>query len=144
MIGVIVSFAVGLVLSMGLTPVVRGKGWAMYDNIRVSLYDGTDFAAGAPRTTKKIVVDGSLDDWDLSDPIPLLCDNQIKADAGYTWAPKNLAGKASFGWDEQDLAFDLVVEDSMIPAIIAAVASSRRKQPVRWHSLPIIERGRIS
>ena len=42
------------------------------------------------------------------------------------------------------IAFELVVEDSMIPAIIAAVASSRRKQPVRWHSLPNIERGRIS
>ena len=97
--------------SMSLTPVVHGKGWAMYDNIRVSLYDGTDFAAEAPRTTKKIVVDGSLDDWDLSDPIPLLCDNQITAQPGYAWTPQNLSGVAKFAWDADALYLAVWVRD---------------------------------
>ena len=39
--------------AMNLTPVVRGKGWAMYDNIRVTLYDGTSYAAEARRAKKR-------------------------------------------------------------------------------------------
>lgn len=90
------------VRSIFFQPVGRGASgaWTLYDNIQVTLYRGTDYVGFAGKG-----------DAAKGSPIPLLCDNQIKADAGYTWAPKNLAGKASFGWDEQDLAFDLVVED---------------------------------
>ncbi|MGI5869520.1 MAG: sugar-binding protein [Kiritimatiellia bacterium] len=97
--------------SMSLTPVVKGRGWAMYDNVRVSLYDGTDFATEASRTTRKIVVDGSLDDWDLSDPIPLLCDNQITARPGYQWTPENLSGIAKTAWDDNALYLAAWVRD---------------------------------
>lgn len=42
------------------------------------------------------------------------------------------------------VAFEFIVEESMIPALIAAVGAARRKHPVRWHSLPIVDRGRIA
>ena len=117
--------------SMGLTPVVKGKGWAMYDNVRVSLYDGTDFATEASRTTKKIVVDGSLDDWDLADPIPLLCDNQIAAESGYVWTPQNLSGIAKLAWDADALYLAAWVRDDQ------HVATATGEEAVNGDSLVV-------
>lgn len=96
---------------MGFTPVVKGKGWAMYDNIRVTLYEGTAFAAEARRAQRPVTVDGNLADWDFADPIPLLCDNQLHAPDGYAWTPANLSGVAKFAWDERGLVFAARVRD---------------------------------
>ena len=97
---------------MGLTPVVKGKGWARYDNVRVTLYEGTMFSAEARRASRPVVVDGDLSDWDFaSDPIPLLCDNQLDAPDGYAWTPANLSGVARFVWDNDSLYFAAKVRD---------------------------------
>ncbi|MGI5869239.1 MAG: sugar-binding protein [Kiritimatiellia bacterium] len=96
---------------MGVTPVVRGKGWARYDNVRVTLYDGSLFAAEARRAQRPVVVDGNLDDWDFADPIPLLCDNQLHAPDGYRWTPANVSGVARFSWDREALYFAAKVRD---------------------------------
>jgi hypothetical protein len=117
--------------SISLTPVVKGRGWAMYDNVRVSLYDGTDFATEASRTTRKIVVDGRLDDWDLADPIPLLCDNQISAENGYAWTPQNLSGVARFAWDDDALYLAVWVRDDQ------HVATATGEDTVKGDSLVI-------
>lgn len=42
------------------------------------------------------------------------------------------------------MAYELIVEENMVPAIVTAVAAARRKLPVRWHSLLVFERGRIA
>ena len=85
-------------------PVANGKGWAMFDNLRVTIDEGTDFAAEAYRTQKPPKLDGNLTDWNLSCPVPLLCDNQVNVfRTGYTWTPTNLAGIAYFNWDDQAL-----------------------------------------
>lgn len=42
------------------------------------------------------------------------------------------------------MTHELIVEENMVPAIIAAVTAARRKLPVRWHSLPVVARGRIA
>ncbi len=98
--------------TMGLTPVTKGKGWAMYDNVRVTLYEGTDFAAEATKAKAPVTVDGKLDDWDMADdPIPLLCDNQLSAPATYKWTPQNLSGVAKIMWDDQALYFAAKVRD---------------------------------
>ena len=41
-------------------------------------------------------------------------------------------------------AYELIVEDTMVPAIVAAVTDARRKLPVRWHSVPVLQRGRMA
>jgi hypothetical protein len=97
--------------SMTLIPVVRGSGWAMYDNIRLTIHEGTDHAAEARRARRPIAVDGNLGDWDFADPIPLLCDNQLAAPQGYVWSPANLSGVAKFSWDEKSLFFAAQVRD---------------------------------
>ena len=96
---------------MEFTPVVKGKGWAMYDNIRVTLYEGTTFAAEARRAQHPVTIDGDLSDWDFADPIPLLCDNQLSAPNGYAWTPANLSGVAKIMWDDRGLIFAARVRD---------------------------------
>ncbi len=89
------------------TPVGKGLpngGFALYDNVMVTLYKGSDFVAFAPRG-EKASADG--------DQIPLLCDNQITASDGYRWSPKNLAGKAKFSWDDAGLLFQCSVVDDV-------------------------------
>lgn len=93
-------------------PVANGKGWALYDNLRVTLDEGTDFAAEAHRTHGPVRIDGDLADWDQTCPIPLLCDNQVTVfKPGYVWSPTNLAGVAYLQWDDQALYFAARVRD---------------------------------
>lgn len=40
--------------------------------------------------------------------------------------------------------YELIVEDAIVPAIVAAVTDAHRRFPVRWCTLPILERGRIA
>lgn len=98
--------------SICFTPVVNGKGFALFDNIRAVPYEGSDFVAEAKHTAKPIAVDGDPSDWNLDDePIPLLCDNQLTASADYNWTPQNLSGIARIAWDEQGLLLCAWVRD---------------------------------
>ena len=56
----------------GFVPVVNGAGKAFYDNLRVTAFEGTDFAAEATRVRRAIKIDGKLDDWAGKCPIPLI------------------------------------------------------------------------
>lgn len=94
--------------AFSFTPVGKGSmngGFALYDNVMVTLYKGSDFVAFAPHGLKTSA-DG--------DQIPLLCDNQITASNGYRWTPDNLAGKAKFSWDESGLLFQCSVKDDTL------------------------------
>lgn len=116
---------------LGLTPVVRGQGWALYDNVRVTAYEGTAYAAEARRTRQPVAIDGDVGDWDLSEPIPLLCDNQLTASEGYAWTPGNLSGIASLAWDADALYFVAQVRDDQ------AVANTTGEETVRGDSVVI-------
>ena len=87
-----------------IQPVARGEnGTALFDNLRLTLYDGTDWAAEAHRTANPKTIDGDLSDWDFFDPIPLLCANQITSEDGYKWTPENLSAVAQLAWDDESL-----------------------------------------
>ena len=92
-------------IGLGLAPVAHGDkgGIVYYDNISLSLYQGSDFVCFANRAGKP-----------ESCPVPLLCDNQIQAEGGYAWTPKNLAGRAFFSWDAEALTFRAEVEDDVL------------------------------
>ena len=95
-------------------PVAVGEnGSALYDNIRLTLYDGSDWATEAHRTAKPKTVDGDLSDWDFADPIPLLCANQITSEGGYKWTPENLSGIAQLAWDDEALYVAARVRDDV-------------------------------
>lgn len=97
-------------------PVANGSGTAEYDNLRVTLYDGTIYAAEATRAAKPPVIDGSLDDWSASSPgscpIPLLGPGQTTVlEKTYQWTPANLRGVARLSWDEKNLYLGVDVRD---------------------------------
>lgn len=98
---------------MSFQPVAKGEGRSLYDNIRVTMYEGTDYAAEAAERKTDIVIDGDLSDWKFSEPIPLLCDNQISAENGYVWTPENLSGMAEFVWDDKALYLAVMVKDDV-------------------------------
>ena len=99
---------------VSFTPVANGKGWAMWDNIRVTLFEGTDYAAEAYRTGKSPKIDGSLDDWIKKCPVPLIGNNQITNKAGdYTWSPENLSAVGYLMWDETNLYLAFKVRDDV-------------------------------
>ena len=88
------------------------SGWAKYDNIRVTAYEGTEYATEAYRAEKPIKIDGDLSDWNVGNPVPLCCENQITArQGGYTWSRENLSGVAYFAWDKEALYFAAKVRD---------------------------------
>ncbi len=96
------------------TPVVQGDGSALYDNMQVTVFEGTDFAAEAYQTARPVVVDGDLADWDLRCPIPLIGRNQLRLlDPDYQWTPANLNGVAYLAWDEQNLYVAVQVLDDI-------------------------------
>ncbi|MBQ3748559.1 MAG: hypothetical protein II863_14235 [Kiritimatiellae bacterium] len=95
-------------------PVASGEnGGALYDNIRLTLHDGTDWATEAHRAAKARKIDGDLSDWDFADPIPLLCANQIASEGGYKWTPDNLSGIAQLAWDDEALYMAVRVRDDV-------------------------------
>ena len=95
-------------------PVASGEhGTALYDNIRLTLYDESDWATEAHRTAKPKTLDGNLSDWDFADPIPLLCANQITSEGGYKWTPENLSGIAQLTWDDEALYVAARVRDDV-------------------------------
>ena len=97
-----------------IQPVARGEnGTALYDNIRLTLYDETDWATEAHRAAKPRTIDGDLSDWDFADPIPLLGANQIASEGGYQWTPENLSGIAQLAWDADALYVAARVRDDV-------------------------------
>lgn len=96
------------------TPVVKGSGWALFDNLRVTLFEGTDFAAECHRAEKSPKVDGNLEDWVKRCPIPLIGKNQLTVeDNHYAWTSQNLNGVGYLMWDEENLYFGLEVRDDV-------------------------------
>ena len=91
---------------LAMVPVAKGNEGAriLYDNVQLSLYKGSDYVAFASKDGTK------------ASPIPLLCDNMIRAENGYAWDEKNLAGVARFTWDEKNLVFEATVEDDVLEA----------------------------
>jgi hypothetical protein len=97
---------------IAFTPVVNGSGWALFDNMRVTLYEGTHYAAEVHQAQGARTIDGKLDDWSQKCPIPLLVENQLSIiNQGYKWAPDNLSGVAYLEWDAKGLYFAAEVRD---------------------------------
>jgi len=100
------------VVEAGFVPVVKGRGHALFDNLRVTVYEGTDFAAECHRVAAPPTIDGKLDDWARRCPIPLLGRNQLAArDPAYRGSPDNLSGVAWLAWDDASLYLALAVRD---------------------------------
>ena len=89
--------------ALSLAPVAAGTGKVYVDNVSLSLYRDTDFAAFAGRTGGE-----RASSW-----IPLLCDNQVTAQGGYKWSERSLAGIAAFGWDDTGLSLRCEVTDDV-------------------------------
>jgi len=102
------------VVEASFVPVVRGAGAAMYDNLRVTVFEGSDFAAEAVKVRKPPTIDGKLDDWNRVCPIPLIGRNQLRViDKDYAWTPQNLSGVAYLGWDSRNLYVAVEVLDNI-------------------------------
>jgi len=100
--------------SLSLIPVAKGAGWAAYDNLRVTTYEGSDYVAEAHRAPRAPVIDGKLDDWVTRCPIPLVGPNQItRKAAGYAWTPANLSAVGYLMWDDADLYLAFEVRDDV-------------------------------
>jgi len=98
--------------AVSFVPCARGSGSAMYDNVRVTLFEGTDFAAEAYRVAKPPKIDADLSDWALKCPIPLIGTNQLKVlEPDYQWTPANLNGVAYLVWDNANLYVAVEVMD---------------------------------
>jgi hypothetical protein len=99
---------------VSFTPVANGKGWAMWDNIRVTVFDGTDYAAEAHRIEEAPTIDGNLDDWVKKCPIPMIGSNQITNQAeSYNWSPDNLSAIGYLMWDQENLYVAFRVRDDI-------------------------------
>jgi hypothetical protein len=99
---------------VSFTPVANGKGWAMWDNIRVTVFEGSDYAAEAQRAKEIPVIDGYLDEWVKKCPIPLIGSNQITDQLDtYIWSPDNLSAIGYFMWDRENLYAAFKVRDDI-------------------------------
>lgn len=93
-------------------PLAIGQGWALFDNVRVTLFEGTDFAAECYRAPQPPRIDGKLDDWVTRCPIPLVGRNQLTVlDESYQWSPENLNAVGYLMWDDSSLYLALEVLD---------------------------------
>ena len=99
---------------VSFTPVANGKGWAMWDNIRVTVFEGTDYAAEAYKMANPPKIDGNLDEWIIKCPIPLIGSNQITGKAeNYNWTPDNLSGIGYLMWDKENLYVAFNIRDNI-------------------------------
>jgi hypothetical protein len=98
--------------------VANGSGWALFDNIRLTVFEGTDFAAECYKVTTQPTIDGNLDDWQMQCPIPLIGRNQLTVlDESYEWNPTNLNAVAYLRWDDANLYVAVqVLDDAHHPA----------------------------
>ncbi|NOY79651.1 MAG: hypothetical protein GXP31_01470 [Kiritimatiellaeota bacterium] len=94
------------------SPVARGAGVGMFDNVRVTLFEGSDYTAEVLRASRSPMLDGRLDDWRLDSPIPLIGRNQITARSpAYRWTPENVSAAVYLMWDEANLYLAVDVRD---------------------------------
>ena len=99
---------------VSFTPVANGKGWATWDNIRVTVFEGTDYAAEAFRAKNPPTIDGSLDEWIKKCPIPLIGNNQMSEQVNtYAWSPENLSAIGYLMWDDDNLYVAFRVKDNV-------------------------------
>jgi hypothetical protein len=104
-------------VSAGFSPVANGKGTALFDNLRVTAYEGTAFAAEAVRVAKPPTIDGELSEWAPGCPIPLLGPGQTTVhDPSWTWSADNLRGVVRLAWDEKNLYLAGWVTDDVLAA----------------------------
>lgn len=100
--------------SVSFLPLANGKGWTTFDNLRVTLYEGSDYTAEAYRTKTPPKLGASLDGWIKTCPIPLIGRNQLTYQApGYAWTPDNLSGIGYLMWDNANLYVAVSVRDDM-------------------------------
>ena len=100
------------------TPVCKGPGWALFDNLRVTVYEGTDYAAEAHRAARAPKIDGRLDDWHAAGltrcPLPLLGRNQLTSrKPDEPWSPADLSAVGYLAWDPANLYVALRVRDDV-------------------------------
>lgn len=100
--------------SASFSPVARGSGYALFDNMRLTVFEGTDFAAECHKVKIRPKIDGNLDDWQKECPIPLIGKNQLTIlDKNYQWIPENLNGAAYLSWDNENLYVAVQVMDDI-------------------------------
>jgi len=76
----------------------------MYDNVRLTPYDGTSYVAECHKAKQAVAVDGDLKEWAKPCPLPLIGANQLtRLKDGYAWTPANSSGVAYLQWDEKNL-----------------------------------------
>jgi len=105
---------------ISFSPVAKGGAgsWALYDNLRVTVFEGTDFAAECRAVQRAPLIDGDLGDWTGECPVPLIGANQLTAlDDGYAWTPANLSGVAFLRWDSASLYVAVRVRDDVHRAV---------------------------
>lgn len=124
--------------SLSAAPVCLGDGWALIDNAILVPYEGTEFTAFAPKVKAgSIQIDGNLDDFQKSAPIPLLGENQLRTlEKTYVWTPENCSGAAYFNYDEQYLyaAFE-VLDDRHVAALTEAATEQNDSIRLAIHPL---------
>ena len=111
--------------SVAVTPVAEGAAGAniRYDNIQFSLFKGSDYVAFASADKAK------------SAPIPLLCQNQLRAENGYKFDEKNCGGIATFTWTKDALVFEASVEDDVFTP--KAVVTESGEETLKGDSLAL-------
>ena len=96
------------------SPLAEGNGWARFDNIRVTAFEGTDYAAECLRAKTPPPINGGLAGWNTSCPIPLIGRNQLTALApSYNWSPSNLSAVGYLMWDPANLYVAIRVRDDV-------------------------------
>jgi hypothetical protein len=99
-------------------PLAIGKGTTYLDNVSVSTFEGSDFAAECRKTSTAPVIDGDLKDWSSDAPIPLIGRNQLTVSQNdYKWTPQNLNGVAYLRYDDANLYLALQVMDDRHTAL---------------------------
>jgi hypothetical protein len=99
-------------------PLAIGKGTAYVDNVSVSTFEGSDFAAECRKTDKPPTIDGDLSDWTPEAPIPLIGRNQLTVtDPNYKWTPQNLNAVAYLRWDAANVYLAAEVWDDKESAL---------------------------
>ncbi len=104
-------------VSASFCPVANGKGTTQFDNVSLTAYEGTAFAAEAVKVGTPPVIDGDLSDWGPACPIPLLGPGQTTVhDPSWTWSADNLRGVVRLAWDEKNLYLAAWVTDDVLSA----------------------------
>ncbi len=109
--------APGDLASASFVPVAMGMSDAQYDNLRLTVYESSNFAAEAHRVATAPSVDGDLSEWTGACPIPLLGPGQTTIlDPAWKEGSANLRGVAKLAWDDQNLYVAAWIDDDALDA----------------------------